>query len=264
MSTALKHLVKETLKQFDIGITSYTNLQWLIGMSSSTGSDIGLLLELKLPDQDSSGLLRILRNSRSQLRQDLFVLSELGFKRSGFFVEFGATNGIDLSNTYLLEKEFGWGGILAEPAKRWLKDLRDNRNSLIETDCVWRDSNSILTFNEVDSGEYSTIASYGSSDIYRRIRKRGKTYNVKTISLEDLLDKHHAPAKIDYLSIDTEGSEYEILSNFNFDKYQIKIITCEHNFTPAREKIFSLLTQNGYVRKFEKFSRFDDWYVRTD
>jgi len=47
---------------------------------------------------------QLLANSKSQLRQDLFVLSQLGFKRGGFFVEFGATNGIDLSNSYLLDK----------------------------------------------------------------------------------------------------------------------------------------------------------------
>ncbi len=79
-----------------------------------------------------------------------------------------------------------------------------------------------------------------------------------------MLDKYQAPSKIDYLSIDTEGSEYEILSNFNFDKYQIQVITCEHNFTPAREQVLSLLTSKGYVRKFDKVSQFDDWYVRTE
>jgi FkbM family methyltransferase len=188
----------------------------------------------------------------------------LGCKRDGFFVEFGATNGIDLSNTYLLEKEFGWKGILAEPAKRWHEELRKNRNSYVETDCVWSNTGSVLTFNEVDSGELSTIASFSSSDDHREARQRGNSYTVKTISLEDLLEKYHAPKDIDYLSIDTEGSEYAILSNFNFDKYRIKVITCEHNFTSAQEKIFSLLQRNGYVRKFPEFSRVDDWYVRAD
>ena len=56
-------------------------------------------------------------HSYAQIQQDLFILCELNFKRNGFFVEFGATDGIKLSNTYLLEKEFGWTGVLVEPAR---------------------------------------------------------------------------------------------------------------------------------------------------
>ena len=74
-------------------------------------------------------------------------------------------------------------------------------------------------------------------------------------------DKYSAPKIIDYLSIDTEGSEYEILKKFNFDKYIFSVITCEHNFTENRKKIFNLLTSKGYKRIFKDISRFDDWYI---
>ena len=77
-----------------------------------------------------------------------------------------------------------------------------------------------------------------------------------------MLKKHNAPKKIDYLSIDTEGSEFEILNSFNFNEYDIKVITCEHNYTSMREKIYSLLSKNGYERKYSEFSMFDDWYVK--
>jgi FkbM family methyltransferase len=203
-------------------------------------------------------------NIKSQLLQDIMVLKMLDFKKNGYFIEFGATNGFELSNTYLLEKQFGWNGILAEPGKVWQKDLRINRNCNIETDCVWIDSSSILTFNEVDFAEFSTILDFSDSDGNSNNRRNGTTYQVKTISLNDLLEKYNAPKEIDYLSIDTEGSEFDILNSFDFTKYKIKIITCEHNFSPQREKIYKLLLQNGFERKYSELSKWDDWYFNMN
>ena len=209
-----------------------------------------------------------LKFSKSQLRQDLFALSELGFKENGFFVEFGATNGVDLSNTHILETKFKWNGILAEPAKIWHSALVQNRKVAIEMDCVWRETGETLLFNEVNDEKYdsglSTIDSFSIVDGHAKSRNsaRSNKYEVKTISLKDMLKKYNAPQKIDYLSIDTEGSEFEILNSFNFDEYDIKVITCEHNFTPMREKIYNHLSKNGYERKYSEFSMFDDWYVR--
>lgn len=200
--------------------------------------------------------------SQSQYKQDIFVLTQLGFKRSGYFVEFGATNGLELSNSYLLEKQFGWSGILAEPAVCWHEELVKNRHCHIEKYCVWSKSGEILKFNQVESANVSTIDIFSNvADGHQKARQKSTIYEVNTISLLDLLDKYHAPRTIDYLSIDTEGSEYEILNSFDFSKYQFKIITCEHNHTSAREKIFSLLTSKGYVRKFTNLSMCDDWYV---
>lgn len=208
-----------------------------------------------------------LKLSKSQLRQDLFVLSELNFKKDGYFIEFGASDGVRLSNTHLLETKFGWSGILAEPARIWHSALKVNRSAIIETDCVWSETGKSLIFNEVNDekhrGELSTIDIYSNSDKHKKIRQSaGKKYNVKTISLLDLLEKHEAPRSIDYLSIDTEGSEYEILKNFDFEKYHIKVITCEHNYTATRQSVKSLLEKNGYTRKYEDCSLFDDWYVK--
>ena len=206
-----------------------------------------------------SKLVKDIDSSKSQIAQDLFVLSELNFKRGGFFVEFGATNGIDLSNTFLLENKYDWTGILSEPAKEWHNDLSKNRQVYIDKNCVWSSSNENLMFNQI--GELSTVDLFSDSDSHAQTRKYGNRYQVKTISLEELLDKYDAPSVIDYLSIDTEGSEFEILSSFNFEKYKFRIITCEHNYTPNREKIYSLLKEKGYVRKYTEISKFDDWFV---
>lgn len=202
--------------------------------------------------------------STSQIGQDIFVLHELKFKRDGYFVEFGAANGKDLSNTYMLEKEMGWTGIVAEPAIIWREDLIANRSCKISFDCVWTTSDQMLEFNEVSAPELSTIGSFSESDGHAQTRQEGKKYNVYTVSLVDLLKQFNAPKEIDYLSIDTEGSEFEILSAFNFDAYKIKTITCEHNFTPMRDKILELLVSKGYTRKYQEMSQFDDWYVLND
>ena len=208
-------------------------------------------------------LLGLCAKTDSQLRQDLFVLSETGFKRRGYFVEFGATNGVDLSNTLLLEREFNWTGILSEPARVWHEELAKNRTCYINHNCIYKESGREMVFAEAREAELSTMESFMASDNHHLRRNDSIKYGVNSLTLVDLLKKYDAPQSIDYLSIDTEGSEYEILAAFDYDLYDIKIITCEHNYTPNRKLIFELLTSKGYVRKFEEVSQWDDWYVRA-
>jgi len=160
-----------------------------------------------------------------------------------------------------MEKLFGWNGILSEPAKIWHRNLRLNRNSFIDTNAVWKNSNSQLVFNETDSAEYSTIEYFSDLDMHRNIRLDGKKYEVNTISLNDLLLRYRAPSIIDYLSIDTEGSEIDILESFDFNQYTFSVITIEHNYTDSRNRIYELLSSKGYRRVNKNVSQFDDWYV---
>ncbi|MER9019316.1 FkbM family methyltransferase [Mesorhizobium sp. M0898] len=259
MRRSIRNAVGKFLARYDVAITRRSSLHAL-RENEKCSFDLQFVREMN--PESRSEIVELLRESKSQLRQDLFVLSELDFKKNGFFVEFGATDGVSLSNTFLLEKEFLWNGIVAEPARVWHDALSKNRGVNVETKCVWENSSSALTFNEVRYSELSTIASFSGSDGRAREREVGKTYTVDTISLLDLLRKYKAPFEVDYLSIDTEGSELKILEAFDFDLYNIKVITCEHNYTPMRERIFALLTRVGYERKHEKISKFDDWYVR--
>lgn len=259
----MKQRIKRALNVLGIEVTSYGNIQHLIEKAARNDQarrDLDLLLTL--PNHRAPGLLSHLEASRAQSRQDLFVLAELDFKRGGYFVEFGATNGVDLSNTYLLEKVFGWTGILAEPATCWHQALQENRTAHIEPRCVWSVSGEVLPFNEVDIGALSTIASFSAVDEYAEARRIGRTYQVESISLNDLLKKFNAPRMVDYLSIDTEGSEFEVLNSVDFDRYCFSVITCEHNYTPMREQIHDLLVRQGYKRKYQQLSGCDDWYVR--
>lgn len=248
------------LKRFDMVITRYSRLERLRQRLNAT-SDTDIEFLLNTPSEHTPDLIRYLPQSTAQNRQDLFVLAQLNFKRGGFFVEFGATNGIDHSNTYLLEKEFGWTGILAEPALCWHEALRRNRSVAIDTECVWKESSRTVAFYETDTSDLSTIDMYRGDDLHTHKRAHGIRYDVPAISLQDLLIKHDAPTLVDYLSIDTEGSEFDILNRFDFERHKFRVITCEHNFTSARDQIFSLLSQNGYERILEGVSKQDDWYV---
>lgn len=201
-----------------------------------------------------------LRASQSQLGQDIFVLERLGWKRGGFFVEFGATDGRTLSNSWLLEKQFGWKGILAEPGRVWRKQLEQSgRSAALEFDCVWNRTGEVLTFAETSFAELSTIGDFSGRGDHNRLGAR--TYEVRTIALNDMLEKHGAPAEMDYLSIDTEGSELTILESLDFARFRFRVITVEHNFMPDRERIHALLTSHGYERQAEAQSQYDDWYV---
>ena len=215
-----------------------------------------------LPDAERGRALDLLDESKSQLNQDFFALHRSGWKRDGYFVEFGATDGLTLNNSWLLEKAFGWSGILAEPARMWRDVLQNSgRTARLEFDCVWSKTGETLRFSEASWGELSTLEQFQGSDGNQR--RRTGTYPVQTASLNDLLVRHDAPREMDFLSIDTEGSEYDILKAFDFERYRFGCIACEHNFTPKRELIHDLLSANGYRRVFTEFSQFDDWYVDT-
>lgn len=194
----------------------------------------------------------------SQNQQDTVALKILG-SEPNYFVEFGADDGITNSNTYTLEKDFGWTGIVAEPSIYCHEKLFKNRSCHIETNCVYTETGIEVDFLEVGNG-LSSIQQYAYLDSWKDVRSGGKSYKVNTISLKDMLDKYKAPEEIGYLSIDTEGSEYDILAAYDFSR-MFKFITVEHNYTEQREKIYGLLTKKGYRRIYEDVSQWDDWYI---
>jgi len=220
---------------------------------------MGIISEL-CPQSPVSEALALVSNSQSQLGQDLLALSVNGLKRNGYFVEFGATDGIKLSNTHLLEKHFNWNGILAEPSKEYWQDLNVNRSAALDSRCDWNESGLELEF--YSNKELSSLEIVSNRDDHRLERaKNAVKYRVCTVSLIDLLGQHAAPSQIDFLSIDTEGSEFEILEGFDFSKYTFNVVSVEHNFNPQRTKIRTLLEANGYQIVFQEISEWDDWYI---
>ncbi|WP_158289030.1 FkbM family methyltransferase [Rubrivivax albus] len=198
--------------------------------------------------------------STAQLGQDLWVLERSGGKRGGFFVEFGATDGVRLSNTWLLEQRHGWHGICIEPNPRSFARLQANRQCITSNLCIGPHTGDKVRF--VLAEEYGGLVDDMAADMHGEKRAAyaadpANLVEFETVSLHDALTRLGAPRDIDYLSIDTEGSEYAILQAFPFHQWRIRLITVEHNFSPMRDKIRNLLEPLGY-RRTE--AQWDDWY----
>jgi FkbM family methyltransferase len=197
----------------------------------------------------------------SQIKQDLFVLYYYQ-DTPGYFVEFGALDGVDTSNTYLLEKEHGWKGILAEPLPRFKEALETNRTASLDFRCVSSASGETIQFGEVeDFPALSTAVKLKDQDsVWKQRRQNPKIHDVTTVTLDDLLDEHNAPEQIDYLSIDTEGSEFIILNAYSF-KRNFNLMTVEYANPTERSKISKLLLSKDYIKVHEKLSNWEDWYA---
>ena len=263
----------------NIAFKNYVNFWHVASTARSKNIDDFLLLneafnQNVLNDQNTillKNFIKCFKNKKgikSQLYQDVFASFIIGNKFDKTFLEFGATDGIEFSNSYMLENRLGWKGVLSEPSPQWHESLRRNRkNTKIITQCIWSKSKETLDFFMSDAGVYSTLNDFvdidkNSMPENTALRKRkGKVIPVKTITLNDVIDEHFNNITPSYISIDTEGSEYEILKSFNFVNYRPKLFTIEHNYTDLEIKIDDLMSENKYKRVFKNLTDFDAWYV---
>ena len=204
----------------------------------------------------------------SELGQDLFVLAATGSKSRGFFVEFGAMDGVLASNTLVLERDHHWQGIIAEPGRCFHHALGRNRSCIIDHRAVTGHTGDMVKFKQVDRQPgLSTLVEHIDSDMHAENRSTspGDVYMVNTVSLVDLLEQHESPHHIDYISIDVEGGEVAVLENFDFDTYHVDLWTIEHNFQiHPRQRVFEIMTNNGFQRLMTDMSGYDDWYIHKD
>ena len=96
----------------------------------------------------------------SQNYQDVFALYATDYMKNGYFVDFGATDGKTINNTYLLEKRYGWKGIVAEPNSYWHNDLIKNRFGHISFDCVYSETGKEIEFIASDTPDISGIKEF--------------------------------------------------------------------------------------------------------
>jgi FkbM family methyltransferase len=267
----LKKILKFFLRKFNISVMKNKTHS----LQSQNTMHLRRLMELDLQQLSNKFIEFVIRNcqkSYSQLYQDLVVLYitenylvESNSSKPLTFVEFGACDGIKFSNSYLLEKN-NWSGIIAEPARIWHKDLFKNRNCMISTEAVSSVSGESLIFLETKQPEFSSLNSFSQSDFHAKYRKINtlKSYKVESISLNELLMKAGFKNKITYLSLDTEGGEFEILQNFDFEMWSPAIITIEHNYSDMSSEINTFLETKGYMVILEQISKFESWFIHVN
>jgi FkbM family methyltransferase len=185
--------------------------------------------------------------------QDLWVLYSVhpGVE-DGYFVDLGSADGVEISNTWLLERK-GWSGICIDPFPRNM----ESRSCRVFEEAV--DSEGGRTVKFQNPGSYSGgILDYSGWWVSQSDKQ--SAVDVNTATLADILRRARAPKYIHYMNVDIEGAEYEALRSFPFDEYVIGAMTIEHNdIDERRNKIRALLEEKGYRLKWS--IRDQDWYV---
>jgi len=188
----------------------------------------------------------------SQLGQDKWILGRVfPGVRDGYFVEIGAWDAEQDSNSKALE-ERGWTGVCVEPfPQNWM-----NRTCRLFQEAVYSRKGKTVRFHM--GGQLGGIDE--TLGAYKPLISRTPFVELQTTTIADVLQRAAAPRFIHYMSIDTEGSEFEILSALPFDQYQVGAFTIEHNFEePKRSRIAELLLRHGY--RLDRTQLVDDWFV---
>lgn len=199
--------------------------------------------------------------TNSQIEQERWVFAMCNGRRDGRFAEIGAFDGVLHSNSYVLESEHGWKGVCVEPNPSLFARLTQSRSAICLERAVYRETGQILSF--IPSQEIGTLAEFAGNDRHADDRACAAATHgliqVETISFAEIAAMgDFAETGFDYVSLDTEGSELEILRTIDFARPRIALFTIEHNFVePRREQMRILLAEAGYDRLNVGF---DDWY----
>jgi FkbM family methyltransferase len=193
--------------------------------------------------------------SYSQYKQEEFVLNYFNDKKDGVFIELGGLDGIRHSNTFLLETKYNWNGLIIEPSPSLYKELKINRNVCTENILVGDTKQENIEFLYIEDktkciGLQGVVENYHPQHLNRAMRElNNKSYEIikmDMVTLQQLCDKHNI-SKVDYLSLDVEGSELKVLKGIDFAKLDIKLIGVEINYKSDEAKIYDILNKNGYT-----------------
>jgi len=168
----------------------------------------------------------------SQAGQDKMIKKNFfDGKKKGFFIEIGAYDGISGSNCYHFERFLDWDGIAIEPSNIQFEKLKKNRKCKVLNNAI-SDEVKEVEFIEVTEG-LTQMSGINDSSFERNLKiisnnQASKTDSIKlkTITFDEIVPKNK---DIDYLSIDIEGGEMNLLKSIDFKTNSIKVISVENN-----------------------------------
>ncbi|RVB80574.1 MULTISPECIES: FkbM family methyltransferase [unclassified Mesorhizobium] len=206
-------------------------------------------------------IVELFPKSHGQLLQDIVCSIVHRQKRCGYFVEVGVGDGEKYSNTLMLERDFGWHGVLAEPATMFHDSIRKLRSAVLDARAIGQTNGRMLFEQDEKIGELSGLV--GKSKV--RENSSNSRYDVDVINFDEFLEEHRAPDEIDYISIDTEGSELSVINGLSLKNRRIWFFTVEHNFDKGRIRAYEeIFSKFGYRRILPSVSAFDSWYVHRE
>lgn len=184
---------------------------------------------------------------RSQNGEDRWLDAHFGGKRAGFFVEVGAYDGVNLSNTYHFEQS-GWTGILIEPDPEMADRCRRDRPRSLTFECAAGERAGEISFYKVAGGEaYSTTSlSVAHRERLDRMGLAWREVRVAVRTLDSILQEAHAP-KVDFVSIDVEGGELAVLRGFDIRRWKPAVVIVETNAARRDPAIRRYFVANGYA-----------------
>lgn len=192
----------------------------------------------------------------SQNGEDFLLWNFFGKKTNGFYVDVGAFDGIHLSNSLSFEQK-GWSGICIEPHPAYFRLCKHSRNRAIciNAACVDNDSEDTVEFFSEELGLLSGTCCDREEDVKTRYKNRGlmfKGFNkikVPAVTLNNTLVKYLPPGtEIDFISIDVEGTELEVLRGLDINMFRPRVIILEANSEKTKASIDDHLVKlNGYV-----------------
>lgn len=198
----------------------------------------------------------------SQFEQDEF-LEKNAFKgyKNGFFVDVGAHDGVSLNNTLYYETNNHWSGINIEPIKTVFDKLATARPNCVNLNCAVSNSCGVSEFllNEGYTEMISGLKDSYQPQHHERLKMENELtnsttqiINVTTRTLESIFDEYNVK-HVNYLTIDVEGGEFEVIKSINFDKVFIDIIGFENNYNDFSIPIAKYLEDRNY--------RILDWHI---